>query len=69
LQKGQPQTQEITGGHGYLSQSSSMRFFGIPAGDRPQSLDIRWPDGDSTRIDLAAQSGRRLQISHPSRRQ
>ncbi len=46
--KGPPQTAEIYGGSGYLSQSAPVLFFGMAADDAPQEVRVRWPDGSES---------------------
>ncbi len=66
LSDGTQQTSEVSGGHGYLSQNPGMLFFGIPSGTTAQTLQVRWPGGKTSRMDLTKVSGRRLQIADPS---
>jgi hypothetical protein len=42
---------------GYLSGDPSRVHFGFPAGSRLAALDIRWPDGEMTRIDSPEAGG------------
>lgn len=46
------QTQEVTAGSGYLSQSSTLLTFGR-ATHTPTRVRIRWPDGETTQLPLA----------------
>ena len=39
------QLRTITRGFSYLSSSEPVAHFGLAAGDRPQALLVRWPDG------------------------
>lgn len=43
------ETRELYSGSGYLSQSVSSTFFGIPTDDLPEQISVRWPDGKMTR--------------------
>lgn len=47
-----PQTSEVYAGSGYLSQSSPRLFFGLGAEGRPQTLEVRWPRGSLSRVNL-----------------
>ena len=40
---------------GYLSGEAPRLHFGLPAGADVESLDVRWPDGATTRVDAEAQ--------------
>lgn len=42
------QTAEVFAGGGYLSQSSGMVVFGCGKNHQPQSIEVRWPNGNST---------------------
>jgi hypothetical protein len=46
---GQSQTAEVTAGGGYLSQSSATLFFGLPPDAKVAEIEVRWPDGKTTR--------------------
>ena len=48
LENSQTQTAEVYGGEGYLSQSSGTLFFGRD-NSKVTSIEIRWPDGKSTK--------------------
>jgi hypothetical protein len=43
------QTAEVTAGGGYLSQQSPILWFGLGATAQAASIEIRWPDGKSSR--------------------
>ena len=45
LANGHHQTAEIYAGEGYLTQSSPVLRFGIPAGQSVKQIEVRWPDG------------------------
>ena len=42
------QVRWITAGDSYQSTSDRRVLFGLPDGDRPHSLEVRWPDGTIT---------------------
>ncbi|MBO0949901.1 VCBS repeat-containing protein [Fibrella forsythiae] len=42
---GQTQTQENYPTRGYLSASHDALLFGLPAGEKPTRIQVRWPDG------------------------
>jgi hypothetical protein len=42
------QTAEVYAGDGYLSQSSAELVFGVANGQNVVSIDVRWPDGESS---------------------
>jgi hypothetical protein len=46
---GRKQTAEVHAGSGYLSQQSPSLWFGLGSNARIASIDVRWPDGQSTR--------------------
>jgi len=46
---GRKQAAEVQAGGGYLSQSSSVLTFGLGGTDPPKQIDIRWPDGRTSR--------------------
>ncbi len=48
LRDGRTQSQEVTAGAGYLSQSSAARFFGYEEGNEPREVVVRWPEGRTT---------------------
>ncbi len=48
LTDGTTQVSEVEAGAGYLSQSSPSLFFGYPEKNPPQSITVRWPDGQTT---------------------
>jgi hypothetical protein len=45
---------DVRAGSGYLSGDPPRLHFGIPAGATPQRLDIRWPDGATSSVELRA---------------
>lgn len=45
FRNGRQQTAEVTGGGGYLSQSSHVLPFGLGADDAVDRVDVRWPNG------------------------
>lgn len=49
LTDGSVHVAEIAAGSGYWSQSTPACFFGYASQNPPQELEIRWPDGDTTR--------------------
>ena len=51
---GQSRVQEVYGGSGYLSQSSSVLYIGIPARARPNAVEVRWPTGKLTSQGIGA---------------
>jgi hypothetical protein len=61
---GAAQTAEVYAGEGYLSQSSPELAFGVPAGRRVASVDVRWPNGQTTTMQPAADS-RSVIVDHP----
>lgn len=54
------QTQEVTAGSGYLSQSGPRLYFGTPNSTKTRKLRVRWPDGSSSTFPAPAKSGRVL---------
>jgi hypothetical protein len=46
---GPPQTAEVTAGGGYLSQSTATLFFGLPRDATVAEIEVRWPNGQTTR--------------------
>ena len=46
------QTAEVYAGGGYLSQSSNRLSFGAPNGTSPIGLQVRWPNGKSSKYKL-----------------
>lgn len=62
---GPTQTTEIQAGGSYLSQNPAMAFFGVPQGSTPDRVDIRWPDGQHSSVQLSAIKGNRLLVRHP----
>ena len=52
--RGQRQTQEVSGGHSYLSAPEKTLTFGLGGSAKMDSLEIRWPVGTrETRRDIA----------------
>ena len=49
LNDGSNQTAEVHAGSGYLSQSTTTLSFGVPTDRTAQQVNIRWPDGTTTR--------------------
>ena len=45
---------EISAGSGYLSQSSAVAAFTVPAAARDLAVSVRWPSGDTTTQPVAA---------------
>src|SRR5690606_33860287 len=53
----------IVSGSGYLTQRPRLAEFGLLAGERPRSLSVAWPGGDSSRYeDLPSDSARLLAV-------
>ena len=48
LANGARQTSEVYAGGGYASQSSADCFFGFPDSNPPESVQVRWPGGETT---------------------
>jgi len=42
------QTRVVRSGTGYLSQDDLTQHFGLGAGDRPEALEVRWPESGCT---------------------
>ena len=61
---GPTQTTEIQAGGSYLSQNPAMAFFGVPQGSTPDRVDIRWPAGQHSSVQLSAIKGNRLLVRH-----
>lgn len=53
-------TQEITGGSGYLSQSSNLISLPLPLKATPLKLTVVWPDGSTTETELKSLSKKTL---------
>jgi len=47
---GRKQVAEICAGHGYLTQTRPLVQFGFDTDDPPESLEMRWPRGQSRRL-------------------
>jgi hypothetical protein len=45
------QTRVVQSGTSYLSQDDMRRHFGLGAATRADSVEVRWPDGTSTRLE------------------
>ena len=58
------QTAEVSAGGGYLSQVSAALYFGNPEHDPARSVQIRWPDGTNSVVEIAGHAS--LNIPHPS---
>jgi hypothetical protein len=41
----------VQSGTGYLSQDDMRRHFGLGKEDRAEAIDVRWPDGTTTRVE------------------
>jgi hypothetical protein len=55
-------TQEVSGGHSYLSAPEKTLTFGLGGASKIDSLEIRWPDGSrETRTDVGSGPTRRLE--------
>jgi len=48
LAGGISQTAEVSAGHGYLSQSTPVLSFALPAESKVDQIEVRWPDGSQT---------------------
>jgi len=57
------QSAEISAGGGYLSQSSATIYFGNPDNDPAKSIQIRWPDGTNSVVEIVAPDS--IIIAHP----
>jgi len=60
-----PQTAEVYGGSGYLSQSTSWLFFGLGEKEGPQQIIITWPDGKQS-SHSSNPSESRMTIAYPA---
>mgnify|MGYP001401722443 CR=1 FL=1 len=60
---------DVRVGSGYLSGDAPRLHFGVPAGAEIEFLEIRWPDGASSRIDTPQPGAlliiERQNIDHP----
>jgi hypothetical protein len=63
---GTTQTNEISAGSGYASQSEAIGFFGYLDANRPVRAHVRWPSGNITDHTLSAHSSH-FTFSAPSR--
>jgi hypothetical protein len=63
LSDGLSQTDEVRAGGGYLSQSTPTLLFGC-RGARVVAIEVRWPDGASSRHEGVAEQ-QHYQIQHP----
>ena len=52
----------VTAGGGYWSQPSAV---GVIGGDRPDAVEIQWPDGKTGRWEVAPNT-RELRMPHPA---
>jgi hypothetical protein len=50
LADGSRQTAEVHAGGGYLSQSSTKRFFGFPSNNPPRTIRVTWPAGKTSTV-------------------
>jgi hypothetical protein len=53
LDNGLRQTAEVYAGDGYMSQSSPELSFGITNGRRAVGVEVRWPNGQTSSVELA----------------
>jgi hypothetical protein len=58
------QSAEVSAGGGYLSQSSATLYFGNPEHDSARSLQIRWPDGMNSVLEIIGTGS--MTIPHPA---
>lgn len=52
---------EIAAGDGYLSQSAPLLNIAIPDGSKAAGVEVRWPDGTSTKT-AGANISQKLEI-------
>lgn len=52
LADGSRQTAEVSAGGGYLSQSSPRLVFGLGRAGWVKTVEVRWPDGESSTHDV-----------------
>ena len=60
-----PMVQEVYGGSGYLGQSTSVMFFGLPVEAKSVEVVIRWPDGVESKIQLTDQREGVVSVRYP----
>jgi hypothetical protein len=66
LTDGSRQTNEVSAGSSAMSQTSARSFFGYRTGNPPAQVEIRWPDGRSTRHPLDGRpTPARLHFDYP----
>ena len=53
FEDGSTRTAEVQSGSSYLSQSSATLLFGLGRESRSGEVEVRWPDGRTTRAPLA----------------
>ncbi|MCA9261122.1 MAG: VCBS repeat-containing protein [Planctomycetales bacterium] len=58
-------TAEVYAGSGGLSQATSTLFFGLGPAAEAKSVDVRWPDGSTTRHTPPPQGGH-FRLAHPA---
>ena len=51
LSNGRSPVGEVNAGSGYLSQSSAVRTFAVPNGERITSITVRWPNGEESQFE------------------
>ena len=54
----------VRSGTGYLSQDDMRAHFGLGAAAQADSIEVRWPDGTSSRMD-EVRADRLLEIDQP----
>ncbi|MCP4592284.1 MAG: CRTAC1 family protein [bacterium] len=58
---------EVTGVTGYLSQSDSRAHFGLGQAKRADRVEIRWPDGETSKL-VNVKANQILEVVQPTRR-
>jgi hypothetical protein len=58
FQDGSRQVREIQAGSGYLSQSAPAAFFAYGLLSKPAQIEVRWPDGRISRVEVVEGEGR-----------
>jgi hypothetical protein len=67
LADGSQQTEEVNAGGGYLSQSSTKRFFGFRTGNPPRTIRVTWPSGQVSSIPwIPASTTLRIRLDSPA---